>query len=211
MFNIAETNGVLVHGNSSSSGQTHGSSGQILDMADITQILYNQTNELTNLKKQAENDRSTIQLLQNRVFLLETEQNGKMNASKAPSSQEFSTYLLSMNHLIQNMAANDENDKNLTRQFDIAVKHFEEYKAEMQFTLLNLTTELDHYKQQLESERSKVSLLQNLTQRTDNNFNDFKSDMLQMHVNQSTEIVSIKQQLKSERSQVTLRNVQITP
>ena len=91
-------------------------------------------------------------------------------------------------------------NKNLTRQFDIAVKHFEEYKAEMQFTLLNLMTELDHYKQQLESERSKVSLLQNVTQHTDNNFND----LLQMHVNQSTEIVGIKQQLKSERSKVSL-------
>ncbi|XP_078309453.1 uncharacterized protein LOC111109433 [Crassostrea virginica] len=90
-------------------------------MADIMQILINQTNELTNLKKQAENDRSTIQHLQNRVFLLETELSGKMNASKAISSQEFSTYLLSMNHLIQNMVANDENDKNLTRQIDIAV------------------------------------------------------------------------------------------
>ena len=202
MFNIAETNGLLIHGNSSTSGQTHGSSGQILDMADIMQILINQTNELTNLKKQAENDRSTIQLLQNRVFLLETELSGKMNASKTPSSQEFSTYLLSM--IIQNMAANDENDKNLTRQFDIAVNHFEEYKAEMQFTLLNLTTELDHYKQQLESERWKVSLLQNLTQRTDKNFHDFKTDMLQMHVNQSTEMVGIKQQLERERSRVSL-------
>ena len=204
MFYIAETNGLLVWGGSSTSGQVHGSSGQILDIADIMQILINQTNELENLKKQAENDRSTIRLLQNRVFSLETEQNGKMNASKTPSSQEFSTYLLSMNHLIQNMAANDENDKNLTRQFDIAVKHFEEYKAEMQFTLLNLTTELDHYKQRLESERSKVSLLQNLTQRTNNNFNDFKTDMLQMHVNQSTEMVGIKQELKSEISKVSL-------
>ena len=152
MFNIAETNGLLLHGDSSTSGQIHVSSGQILDMADIMQILINQTNELTNLKKQAENDRSTIQLLQNRVFLLETELSGKINASKVPSSQEFSTYLLSMNHLIQNIVANEENDKNLTRQFDIAVKHFEEYKADMK-------TELDHYKQQLESERSKVSLL----------------------------------------------------
>ena len=152
---------------------------------------------MENLKKQAENDRSTIRLLQNRVFSLETEQNGKMNASKTPSSQEFSTYLLSMNHLIQNMAANDENYKNLTHQFDIAVNHFEEYKADMK-------TELDHYKQQLESERSKVSLLQNFTQHTDNNFNDFKTDILQMHVNQSTEMVGIKQQLESERSRVTL-------
>ena len=132
---IAEINGLLVQGNTSTSGQTHGSSGQILDMADIMQMFLNQTNELTNLKKQAENDRSTIQLLQNRVFLLETELSGKMNASKVPSCQEFSTYLLSMNHLIQNMAANDENDKNLTRQFDIAVKHFEEYKADMKTEL----------------------------------------------------------------------------
>ena len=95
------------------------------------------------------------------------------------------------------MAANDENYKNLTHQFDIAVKHFEEYKADMK-------TELDHYKQQLESERSKVSLLQNFTQHTDDKFNDFKTDILQMHVNQSTEMVGIKQQLESERSRVTL-------
>ena len=69
MFNIAGTNGLLVHGNSSTSGQAHGSSGQILDIADIMQILINQTNELENLKKQAENDRSTIRLLQNRPGL----------------------------------------------------------------------------------------------------------------------------------------------
>lgn len=68
-------------------------------------MLLNQTAELESLKRQteilkqqAENDRSSIQLLQNRVFYLEAELN-KQNISKIQSTQEFSTYLSSMNQL----------------------------------------------------------------------------------------------------------------
>lgn len=80
----------------------------------------------------------------------------KLNVSKSPSNQEFSTYLMSMNQLIQNLAANEENDKNLKNHFDAAVKHFNEYKVEMKIVILNQLTELEHYKQKSESESSKV-------------------------------------------------------
>nr|XP_022294894.1 uncharacterized protein LOC111105009 [Crassostrea virginica] len=140
-------------------------------MTDMIQMFLNATTELENLKQQvendkhtikeletfkqqAENDRNTIQLLQNRVFFLETELT-KLNASKPPTNQEFSTYLMSMNQLIQNMAANEENDKNLTHHFNAAVKQLDELKAEMLHTRLNQSTEMEHYKQQSESEKSK--------------------------------------------------------
>ena len=181
LFNIVETKGLLAHGNSNISDPTHGSSGHNVDTTDIMEILLNQTIELEKLKQQAEidrstikqleNERSTIQLLQNRVFFLETELT-KLNASKPPSTQEFSTYLMSMNKLIQNMAANEENDKNVTNQLNAAVKQLDELKAEMLHTRLNQSTEMEHYKQQSESEKSKVYLLQNLTQRMSQRLDD---------------------------------------
>lgn len=83
-------------------------------------LLLNQSVELESLKRQTEilkqqteNDRSSIQLLQNRVFYLEAELN-RENISKIQSTQEFSTYLSSMNQLTQTMIANEANNKNLT-------------------------------------------------------------------------------------------------
>ena len=148
-------------------------------------MLLNQTTELENLKRQVENDKSTIKELetfkqqaendritmQNRVFLLETEPT-KLNASKPSTNQEFSTYLMSMNQLIQNVAINEENNKNLTRPLNAAVKQLEEFKVEMQHSLLNHCTDMEHYKQQSESEKSKVYLLQNLTQRMNQRLDD---------------------------------------
>lgn len=205
LFNIVETKGLLTHGNSNTSDPIHGSSGHNVDTTDIMEILLNQTIELETLKQQAENDRSTIkqlendrstiQLLQNRVFFLETELN-KLNASKTPSNQEFSTYLMSMNQLIQNMVANEENDKNLTNYLNDAVKQL----AELQHALLNQSTELELYKQQSESDRSKVYSIQILTQKTDEKVNDLKTDMIQTRLNQTNELVDIKQQLEREKS-----------
>ena len=188
LINIVETKGLLANGNSNNSDPIHGSSGHNVDTTDILQMLLNQTTELENLKRQVENDKSTIneletfkqqtendrttiQLLQNRVFLLENELT-KLNASKPPTTQEFSTYLMSMNQLIQNVATNEENNKNLTHYFNAAVKQLDELKAEMLHTRLNQSTEMENYKQQSESEKSKVYLLQNLTQRMSQRLDD---------------------------------------
>ena len=152
--------------------------------------------ELETFKQQAENDRITIHLLQNRVFILEAELT-KLNVSKPPSNQEFSTYLMSMNQLIHNMAANEENDKNLTNHLNSAVKQ----SAELQHALLNQSTELEHYKQQSESDRFKVYSIQNFTQKTDEKVNDLKTDMIQTRLNQTNELVDIKQQLEREKSE----------
>ncbi|XP_078317873.1 uncharacterized protein LOC111102709 [Crassostrea virginica] len=207
--NIVETKGFLSNGNSNNSDPIHGSSGHNVDTTDILQMLLNQTTELENLKRQVENDKSTIKELetfkqqaendritmQNRVFLLETELT-KLNATKTPSNQEFSTYLMSMNQLIQNMAANEENDKNLTNHLNAAVKQL----AELQHALLNQSTELELYKQQSESDRSKVYSIQNFTQKTDEKVNDLKTDMIQTRLNQTNELRDIKQQLEREKS-----------
>ena len=199
LFNIVETKGLLAHGNSNTSDPIHGSSGHNLDTTDIMQILVNQTTELENLKQQVGNDRTTIQLLQNRVFFLETELT-KLNASKPPSNQEFSTYLMSMNQLIQNMAATEENDKNLTHHLNGVVKQV----AELQHALLNQSTELEHYKQQSENDRSKVYLIQNFTQIIDNKLNDVRANVSQIRNNQTDEMMDYKQQLDNERSKVHL-------
>ena len=146
MFNIVETKGLLANGNSNNSDPIHGSSGHNVDTTDIMQMLLNQTAELENLKQQAENDRSTmtkqlendrstIQSLQNRVFFLEAELS-KLNSSKP--TQEMSTYLMSMNKLIQNVATNEENDRNLTQRVDSLVKHFDYLNVQVRYTSLSL-------------------------------------------------------------------------
>ena len=135
LFNIVGTKGLLAHGTTNTSDPIHGSSGHIIDTAEIKQILLNQTNELENLRREAENDRSKIQSLQNRVFVLEAELT-KLNASKP--TQEMSTYLLSMDKLIQNMATNEENDRNLTERFDAFLKHFNDLSVQVRYTSLSL-------------------------------------------------------------------------
>lgn len=105
----------------------YGFPGHNVDPADMKQtmqimmqMLLNQTLEIEHLKQQTakienlnQKDRSTIQMLQNRVFFLEAGQN---ELSKLPSSQEFSTYLSGMNHLTQNSLAKEAIVKNLTLQ-----------------------------------------------------------------------------------------------
>ena len=216
LLNIVETKGLLANGNSNASDPIHGSSGHNLDMTDMIQMLLNQTTELENLKRQvendksmikelgtfkqqAENDRTTINLLQNRVFLLEAELT-KLNASKPPSNQEFSTYLMSMNQLIQNLAANEENDKNLTHHFNAAVNQL----AELQHALLNQSTELNDYKQKSENDRSEIYLIQNFTQIIDKKLNDFRTNVSQIRINQTDEMEDYKKQLDNERSKVYL-------
>lgn len=84
-------------------------------------LLLNQTTEVGNFKRQAENDRITPQSLQNRVFFLEAELN-KLNVSKLPSSQEFSTFWKSMNQLAQNLEANEASDETYHKGYTVLYK-----------------------------------------------------------------------------------------
>ncbi|XP_052711382.1 uncharacterized protein LOC128185761 [Crassostrea angulata] len=157
--NIGETVGLLVHGNTGNlTDNIHGFPGQNIDLADMMQMLLNQTAELDimkqqtaaeienlkqktaeieHLKQQTASDQTTIQSLQNRVFFLEAELN-KLNVSKLPSIQEFSTYLSSMNQLTHNMATNEANDRNLTQRLDVAVKSLDDLKVQVRYTSLSL-------------------------------------------------------------------------
>ena len=171
-FNIVETKGLLANGNSNASDPIHGSSVHNVDTTDIIQMLLNQSTELENLKQQVEKDKSTIKELetfkqqaendritmQNRVFLLEAELT-KLNASKPPTNQEFSTYLMSMNKLIQNVATNEENDRNLTQRVDSLVKHFDDLNVQVRYTSLSL---LDVHSL---TEQLNVSIIQLLEER----------------------------------------------
>lgn len=158
LLNIVDTKGLLVHGNINSTDPIHGTLGHFVDEAEVMQILMNQTSELENIKRQAENDRSTLKLLQNqsqeltqrvendkstiqslqnRIFFLEAELKER-NASNPISSQESSTYLMSINKLIQNVAANEKNDKNLSQRVDALVKHFDDLNIQVRYTTLSL-------------------------------------------------------------------------
>lgn len=90
----------------------------------------NSLRELTsNLTQQTENDRSTIQVLQNKVFSLEAKLD-RLNAFKPTSTEELSSYLSSMNHLIQNTVTKEANDINL--------KNFEDQNVQVQYTGISL-------------------------------------------------------------------------
>lgn len=174
MCNIGETVGLLVHGNLVNVTDTiHGFPGHNVDQSDLMQILLNQTAELENLKQQTANDRSTIQSLQNRVFFLEAELN-KLNVSKLPSSQEFSTYLKSINQLTQNTAANEANVKNLSQRLNAAVQALDDLKLTDMSTTRQLFNQSVELEQQSAKDRSSIHLLQNETQRIVKNLDDLK-------------------------------------
>ena len=166
-------------------------------MTEVMQILENLTQQIKNQTQQSENDRTTIQLLQNRVFFLEAELN-KFNTSMSSSRQEFSTYLMSMNKLIQNMVANEENDKNMTHHLNTAVKQLDD----LQHGLINQSSELEHYKQLSESDRSKVYLIQNFTQNIDKKLNDLRGNVFDLHTTMELLNGSLLQQLERRISDV---------
>lgn len=201
LCNMRETVGLLTHGNPVNVTNTiHGFPGHNIDLADVMELLSNQTAEIenlkqqtaeiehlkqqtaeienlkqqsANLKQQTANDRSTIQSLQNRVFFLEAELN-KLNVSKLPSSQEFSMYLKSINQLTQSLVANEANDKNISQRLNDAVQVLDDLKLkDMSSTqlLLNQSVELE---QQSAKDRYSIHLLQNETQRLVRNLDDLK-------------------------------------
>lgn len=135
LLNFGNIDGMWWNEPSNLTDASYGFPGNNFDMAEMMGLLLNQTVELESLKRQTEilkqqteNDRSPIQLLQNRVFYLEAELN-RQNISK--STQEFSTYLSSMNQLTQTMIANEANSKNLTQKVDVALKALDDLKVEV--------------------------------------------------------------------------------
>lgn len=168
LINIGEREGLMAQGNSNLTDRVHGSTGHgpnvNVNITEMMQILMNQTAEIENLKqqtaeienmkqqaaeieslreltsnltKQTENDRSTIQILQDKLFTLEAELD-RLNTSKPTSTQDLSSYLSDMNHLIQTMVTKEANDKNLTHLLNVTVKNFEDQNVQVQYTSLSL-------------------------------------------------------------------------
>lgn len=158
----------MAQGNSNLTDAVHGSTGHgpnvNVEITEMMRMLLNQTEEIENLKQQTaqienpkqqtveinclqeltsnltqqtENDRSTIQILQNKLFSLEAELD-RLNASKPTSTQELSSYLSGINHLIQNLMTKEANDKNLTNLLNVTIKNFEDQNVQVQYTSLSL-------------------------------------------------------------------------
>lgn len=180
---IGKNEGLLLQGNSIHSNNTiHGHLGENVDMTGIMQMLSNLTAELENLKQQTadiehlkqqtaeiehlkqqtEKDQLTVQLLQNRVFSLETEQD---NLSKLPSAQEFSTYLSGMNQLTHSLVDNEANDRNLTQQLSKTQDDIKQNNISTTQELRNQSMELEMLRRQSEKERTTIQQLnESLTQ-----------------------------------------------
>lgn len=178
LLNIGKTDGLWWHEQSNLTDTSYGFPGNNFDTAEMMGMFLNQTIELESLKRQTEilkqqteNDRSSIQLLQNRVFYLEAELN-RQNISKIQSTQEFSTYLSGMNQLTQNLIANEANNKNLTQQVNVALKALDDLKVEVRYTSLSM---LDiHSKKDLE--RLNGSIMQIIEERI-NDVHDYIASM----------------------------------
>ena len=162
MLNTEETNGLLMHGNLNSS------TGHNTEITEIMQILQNQTTELENLKKQAEIDRSTINLLLNQSMELENLKKQVKNKSQELDNlkretendrstikrllnqsieleQKVEKYTININslltqnqNLIQNMTTNEENDKKVTDRLNDVVKHMTDLNVQVRYTSLSL-------------------------------------------------------------------------
>lgn len=167
LLNFGNIEGLRWHEQSNLTDTSYGFPGNNFNTAEMMGLLLNQTVELDSLKRQTEmlkqqteNDISSIQLLQNRVFYLEAELN-RENISKIQSTQEFSTYLSSMNQLTQTMIAHEANNKNLTQKVDVALKALDDLKVEVRYTSLSM---LDiHSKKDLE--RLNGSIMQIIEER----------------------------------------------
>lgn len=71
------------------------------------------------------------------MFSLEAEL-GRLNTFKPTSTEELSSYLSGMNHLIQNIVTKEAIDKNLTKLLYVTVKNFEDQNVQVQYTSLSL-------------------------------------------------------------------------
>ena len=104
MLSTEETNGLLMHGNPNTSTVHY------TEIKEIMLILQNQTTELENLKKQAENDRSTIKLLLNQSIELE---NLKRQAENDRSTIKL---LLNKSQELDNLKRETENDRSTIKR-----------------------------------------------------------------------------------------------
>ena len=148
MLNTEETKGLLMHGNPNTS-TVHNT-----EIKEMMQILQNQTNELENLKKQAENDRSTIDLLLNRTTELENLKkqaendrstinlllNKSRELEQKVQKDRINIYsLLTQNqNLIQNITTNEEKDRKVTERLNDVVKHMTDLNVQVRYTSLSL-------------------------------------------------------------------------
>lgn len=169
LVNIGKNEGLL-HGNSIHSNNSihdHDMTGIMQMLSNLTAELENlkektadiehlKTVEMEHLKQQIEKDQITIQLLQNRVFSLETEQN---NLSKLPSAQEFSTYLSGMNQLTHNLVDNEASDRNLTQQLSKAQDDIKQNNISTTRLLRNQSMELEMLRRQSGKDRSTIQQL----------------------------------------------------
>lgn len=169
LVNIGKNEGLL-HGNSIHSNNSihdHDMTGIMQMLSTLTAELENlkektadiehlKTVEMEHLKQQIEKDQITIQLLQNRVFSLETEQN---NLSKLPSAQEFSTYLSGMNQLTHNLVDNEASDRNLTQQLSKAQDDIKQNNISTTRLLRNQSMELEMLRRQSGKDRSTIQQL----------------------------------------------------
>lgn len=171
LVKIENNEALLLQGNSKNSNETiHGHLGENVDIAEIMEMLSNlttdlkqqtaeiehltqQTAEIKHLKQKAENDRSTIQVLQNRVFILEAE------LSTLPSTQEFSTYLSGMNQITHSLVENEASDRNLTQQFNKALHDIKQNNISATQELRNKSMELEMLRQQTDQDRSIMQQL----------------------------------------------------
>ncbi|XP_062595696.1 uncharacterized protein LOC134257063 [Saccostrea cucullata] len=133
LFNTGDGSALLMQGTSNGSDTIHGPGGHNADVEEIKRMVLNLTTEVDNLKRQSDQERITIQvlnhnltvlsdekkLLQNRVFFLEAELN-KLNASKPPFNDELMAYLSRTEQIVQTLATNEEYDKNLTLRLNEA-------------------------------------------------------------------------------------------
>jgi chromosome segregation ATPase len=89
--------------------------------------------KLENIMQLLENQTEKIQMLENRVSVLEAERKIR-NASRPPSSDDLSACLSSIKQIKQTLAANDEYDKNITKRLNVVVNSLENLKVEVRYT-----------------------------------------------------------------------------
>ena len=230
MFYTVETNGFLMDGNPNSS------TGHNTEMKEVMQILQNQTTELENLKRQAENDRTTIKLLLNQSHELEN----------LKQKSEYDTFQIKLlQELIKNMTANVRNDNNVTERFNSVDKHLNDLNVQFRYTslslldiqtmaeemngtmlrmlgeinghdrstfklLLNQSNELETLKRDAENDRSTIKLLLNKSNEMENLKREVENDRstINLLLNQSNELENLKQKVEKDTININLLQTQ---
>ena len=230
MLNTEEANGFLMH------GKPNSSTGHNSEMKEIMQILQNQTTELENLKREAENDRTTIKILLNQSHEME-------NLKQKSENDTFQIKLLQ--ELIQNMTANVRNDNNVTERFNSVDKHLNDLNVQFRYTnlslldiqtmaeemngtmlrmlgeinghdrstfklLLNQSNELETLKRDAENDRSTIKLLLNKSNEMENLKGEMENERstINLLLNQSNELENLKQKVEKDAVKINFLHTQ---